>query len=449
MTALPGPRAGRGGAKGAGGPRSGDPSLPLAVALAAAPAAAVLQSKALAPIAAVALLAIVVLHRGRHGAWPWPRGAAAACALALFAWGAASAAWALEPLRALGTSAQLGGFVALGAAAARAVAATAEAERRRLMLWATGGLVIGLAAAGLDAATGHALRAAVRGLAEAPSSLAFGLKPAASAMALWLPLIAAAPLPGPLRGAILAGGAAVLLALPGEAAKLAVLAAAGAGGLALLSPRRAPALLGAAVGGALLLMPAVLGPVLARGVPAGGLPPSAAHRLLIWDFATARIAERPLLGWGMEASRAVPGHRDAPPPGALDRFGLGGVGPDAWLRRAQLLPLHPHNGALQLWLELGLVGAALGAALVGLLALACRRSARPAVATAMLGSAAVTALLSFGIWQEWWVGAELMALAAAAGLPGHEEAGAAPQVLGGAAAHSAAAEDRGGPRTPP
>jgi hypothetical protein len=26
-------------------------------------------------------------------------------------------------------------------------------------------------------------------------------------------------------------------------------------------------------------------------------------------------------------------------------------------------------------------------------------------------------MLSFGVWQEWWVGAELMAAAAIAGLP--------------------------------
>ena len=33
---------------------------------------------------------------------------------------------------------------------------------------------------------------------------------------------------------------------------------------------------------------------------------------------------------------------------------------------------------------------------------------------------AVTAALSFGAWQEWWVGAELMAAAALAGLPRQE-----------------------------
>ncbi len=34
---------------------------------------------------------------------------------------------------------------------------------------------------------------------------------------------------------------------------------------------------------------------------------SGVHRLLIWRFSDDRIAEHPLLGWGMDASRAIPG----------------------------------------------------------------------------------------------------------------------------------------------
>jgi O-antigen ligase len=393
------------------------PSLPLAVALAIAPVAGVLQSKAIAPIASIALLLCVVAHRRRHGAWPWPQGAAAWAALALFGWAAVTALWAPDPLRALGTALQIGGFVALGAAAARAMAAEDPAAKRRLVLAATGGLVAGLALAALDAVTGNAVRAAVRGLREVPVTLGFGLKPAASAMGLWLPLVAAAGLARWLRGLVLAAGAVVLVLLPGEAAKLAVVAGGLAGGAALLAPRWTPRLLGGFLAIAILAMPAVLGPLLAAGLPADCIAPSAAHRLLIWDFVTDRIAERPLRGWGMEASRDIPGHLDSPSPEALQRFHLTGPGAALWLPTAKLLPLHPHNGALQLWLELGLPGALLGAALALLLGGAAARSPRPAVATAVLAAASVTAMLSFGAWQEWWVGAELMALAAVAALP--------------------------------
>jgi len=390
------------------------PALALAAGLAVAPVAAVLQSKALAPIAALALAACVLRHRQRHGAWPWPRGAVVWAGLALFAWGALSALWAAEPFKALGTSVQIGGFLLLGAAACRAVAADAEAAKRRLVLLACFGLLAGLLLAGLDDLTGNAVRAAVRGLPEAPPHLHFGLKPAASAMALWLPLVAAAPgLPRVWRGVFFAAGAAVVLALPGETPKIAALAAAAAGGAALLAPRLAPRLLGALLAASIVLMPAALGPVLARGVPAADIAPSAAHRLLIWDFTATRIAERPLLGWGMEGSRAVPGRGSNPSAGALARFGVSYPIAARW----ELLPLHPHNGALQLRLELGLPGALLGAALALLLGAAAARSPRPAVATAVLASGAVTATLSFGAWQEWWVGAELLAAAALAGLP--------------------------------
>ncbi len=395
-------------------PSKNSPALPLAVGLAAAPVAAVLQSKALAPIALLALAGCVLRHRQRHGAWPWPRGPTLWAGLALFAWGAASALWALQPTKAFGTSAQIGGFFLLGAAACRAVAADDDAAKRRLMAAACAGLAAGLLLAGLDHATGNAVRAAVRGLKEAPPHLVFGLKPAASAMALWLPLAAAVPgLPRAWRGAVLAGGAAVVLLLPGETPKIAALAAAAAGVAALLAPRLAPRLLGAGLAASILLMPFALGPVLARGVPADGLVPSAAHRLLIWDFVAARVAERPWLGWGMEASRAVPGRDANPSPEALGRFNLSDPAAARW----ELLPLHPHNGALQLWLELGLPGALLGAALVFLLGSAAARAARPAVAAAALAAGAASAMLSFGAWQEWWVGAELMAAAAVAALP--------------------------------
>lgn len=398
-------------------PRPADPLLPVAIGLAAAPVLVVLQSKALAPLATLTLLAAVLAHRRAHGEWPWPQGAAAWAAGLLFLWGGLSATWAIEPLRALGTAAQLGAFVMLGAAAAQATAAGGAAARARVLRWATLGLVLGLAAAAFDAASGHALRAAVRGLREAPASLAFGLKPAGSTMALLLPLVAASPLPRLLRAGIVAAGGVLLFLLPGESAKLAVLAGGVAAGVVCLLPGRAPRALGAALAGLVLLAPALLGPVLARGLPVGDWPPSAAHRLLIWDFAIGRIAEHPLRGWGMEASRSVPGHRDSPSPALLERFGLTGPEVSAgWIPSSQLLPLHPHNGPLQVWLELGAVGAVLAALLAWHLAGAARRSGRPAVALAMLASGCVTAMLSFGAWQEWWIGAELLAVCGAAAL---------------------------------
>ncbi len=111
-------------------------------------------------------------------------------------------------------------------------------------------------------------------------------------------------------------------------------------------------------------------------------------RVAIWRFAAARIAERPLGGRGLDASRDYPG----------------------------VIPLHPHDFALQVWLELGAGGAVLAAAFWWLVFLRCAglRARDPALgAAAAAGAAAylVIGALSFGAWQEWWLA--LGALAAA------------------------------------
>jgi O-antigen ligase len=133
--------------------------------------------------------------------------------------------------------------------------------------------------------------------------------------------------------------------------------------------------------------------------PIGSLPipNSAHHRLIIWKFTADRIAERPILGWGYDSSRSIPG--------STTLLGAG----------APALPLHPHNGMLQWWLELGFVGAALGAALLIAIARAIGRVDGEAERAAALGLyvVAMTAVsLSFGIWQGWWVATLFLSAAA-------------------------------------
>lgn len=121
---------------------------------------------------------------------------------------------------------------------------------------------------------------------------------------------------------------------------------------------------------------------------------SGVHRLIIWRFTADRIEERPLLGWGLEASRKLPG--------ADRRYE---IKRDATIGMAQALPLHPHNAILQIWVELGLAGIVLAIALlwrIGLAIDATAPSYRP-IAAGMVGFALVIALLSFGIWQSWWI----------------------------------------------
>jgi O-antigen ligase len=122
---------------------------------------------------------------------------------------------------------------------------------------------------------------------------------------------------------------------------------------------------------------------------ADSLKGSAGHRLLIWSFVGERIAERPLAGWGLDAARAIPGGKDEVRPG-LSR-----------------LPLHPHNAALQLWLELGVPGAALFALFVGWLWLRLAGVSWPRIYVAAAGGSLTAALAAafaaYGVWQEWWI----------------------------------------------
>ncbi len=391
------------------------PTYPLALLLLVMPAASVLQFRAIAPLAIAAMVAVVVTGWRAEGRVPWPRGTVLWAGLALAVWGALSAVWAVDPRRALIESLLLGGFFALGAAASGVVARAEASARFRLLRWLAFGLAGGVALAALDHALGNAVRAAVRGLHDWDVTLSFGLKPAITVFAVLLPLALAAPIAGWMRAVLAVLAVAVALWLPAETAKIAILAGLAAYGLAWLLPRITRMALAASLALAILAMPVVLGAVLARA-PAGMLPFSAAHRVVIWDFALARIAEHPLRGWGFEASRAIPGGKANATPTTLDRLGI--VDPVQRgrfaLPNAESLPLHPHNAPLQLHLELGLVGAALAALLAALLAL----RARTPSAVGALAAAAVVGSLSYGLWQGWWIALLLVLIAASRALPG-------------------------------
>ena len=129
------------------------------------------------------------------------------------------------------------------------------------------------------------------------------------------------------------------------------------------------------------------------------IPNSFQHRLGIWNFVSGKALERPLLGHGYDASR---------------RLGRGSEKVQIVLtdnpRRTSddsALPLHPHNTALQIWLELGAVRVALSVILLIALtkAIVALRFRPPssAMATATLTSFLSISSVSYGIWQKWWL----------------------------------------------
>jgi hypothetical protein len=315
---------------------------------------------------------------------------------ALFAWAALSAAWSIDPARALLIAARLGGLFAAGVALAAAAGFIVAPER--LIRFLLAGMALGLAMAAIEFGTGGLLSApffpdAFRATRLNRASVAFALLilPVAAFLAcrasVWLAILFAA------------ATAAVVLTLVGTAAKVVLLLALAAGALCWFLGARA--MRAAALLSVLVILTAPLTFARLERLPdmidrADAVKISAGHRLMIWSFVGDRIAERPLAGWGVDASRVLPGGREPIRPG------------ETWL------PLHPHNAPLQLWLELGAPGVALAALLVASIWLQLAETpwSRPYAAGAGASFAAMilAAFATYGIWQEWWLGTLLLAL---------------------------------------
>jgi O-antigen ligase len=211
--------------------------------------------------------------------------------------------------------------------------------------------------------------------------------------------------------ATIGGAIGITLLMDHSATRLGIATGLAALGLVYCFGQRAVVLIGSLCIALILSAPLLaLGPLSPQWWQsvAERLEVSAVHRLYIWQFVTERVWERPLFGWGFAASARIPG-ADTPTP-----IGL------------RSLSLHPHNAALQIWLELGAVGAALSALLIAAIVLTLARSDVDrftlATATAALATSFTVANLSFSIWQSWWLGSLVLmtvwiaALATANGL---------------------------------
>lgn len=338
----------------------------------------------------------LVLLQGRSLVFPRALVVPAALFAALLLWGTASAAWSIDPPRSLEKAARLAGLFAI------ALAFFAAAERvtapRRLASLLLAGFVAAMVMATADLAAHGAISKPFSTRTYQPA----WLNQASVAFAVLL-LPSAAALAG--RGRRLAGllfaaaGAATIFALAGTAAKTAL--AVGIPVALLCGWRRAALARAAAVLSAVVILTAPLTLARLDRAPeifhaADWVKLSAGHRLLIWSFVGDRIAEHPLRGWGLDSSRAIPGGGEPIRPG------------ETWL------PLHPHDAALQVWLELGAPGAALFALLGGWVWLAFAaarwRHLYAAAAGGSLATAFAAAAATYGIWQEWWLGALFFAL---------------------------------------
>ena len=308
----------------------------------------------------------------------------------LLVWGTASTSWSVDPVRSLVVAVRLAGLFAVGLALA--AGASLVAAPRRLAFLLLIGMILGMAMVAIELATAGGLSSLVSDRAYRPTqlnqaSISFALL-VLPATALLISLGQA------IFATLLAAVTAVTVyELAGTAAKLVMLAGLAMG---LLLYRARPVVAGLAL--AISVVAIIAAPLtFARlerlpglGETADSFKISVGHRLLIWSFAGDRIAERPLTGWGLDASRAIPGGDDPIRPG------------EPWM------PLHPHNAALQVWLELGAPGAVLFALLVALVWGVLARAEWPPLFAAGAGGSLTIAFVgcfgTYGIWQEWWLG---------------------------------------------
>lgn len=111
-------------------------------------------------------------------------------------------------------------------------------------------------------------------------------------------------------------------------------------------------------------------------------------RLEIWDFIARKALERPFQGYGVEATRVM----------EFDTKMIYHNRPNA---------MHPHNFALQLWIELGVWGALFAAGFFAWVLNAARKM-EPVYARASLAvffTALSVAATGYGLWQGMWIGA--------------------------------------------
>lgn len=133
------------------------------------------------------------------------------------------------------------------------------------------------------------------------------------------------------------------------------------------------------------------GPWLAENLQAG----AASERLFIWHITVTQIMEHPVLGYGFEATKSLSPIYIDQASGASQNY----------LKSVDLIS-HPHNFALQIWLEMGLAGI-----LLMLFHLSClfkyidrmNNNIWPLV-MACLTSILAIGSVNYGVWQGWWLG---------------------------------------------
>ncbi len=384
---------------------------------------AILLVKGMAPLFALVAVAVLVLGLMRDRAVPLVPGPVAFSLAALVLWALLTWFWSITPGETLKTgislAATLFGGVVLFAGGARLEGGRKRVFENGLML----GGAIGFGLIAFELATNAWLSLNLnlwlnkRTLFMIQGSYTATLNPgfAAAALFFWpwsmtvwsrLPRIVSGPGIAAVFSLFLFGDADAVVF--GLVAGTAVFAA----GLAL--PRHMPRILGVVIAVGVLtapMVPGLLPDPQQPGPQQSWLTPSAAHRIIIWNVAAGHIKDKPIAGGGFDTTRGLYSQKDRIVLRFPDRADGQKWGPTFY----EPIPLHPHNGVLQVWLELGALGALIVLVLLVSVVRAIDRfiEARLARAVALgsLTTGLAIASISFGIWQSWWLGAILLSTA--------------------------------------
>lgn len=365
---------------------------------------------------------VLVISHVQRGTWSTPSPWLIAVLGAVILWGVVSSAWSIEPVDTATRSLRVAAVFAAGFVLIGGTGRLSDQEMmsfRRMLVAAT---VLGILALAVEIVSGMAVLRFLRDVVGRPAPEpeffpVFNRAATVLALLVWPTLLLL------LRsrrwvysGLLFASSLVVLGGLHSSAAILGIAAGAVVFTLAYYWTAAARYLL---LGG--MFVAIALAPVLPQTVlkpdyiltKAPWLPLSAHHRLQIWAFTSEAVLERPILGWGMDTTRSLPGGKAqvviTRPPAQGEATGAGATSASEPPLVGELLPLHPHNAALQVWLELGAVGAVLAMAFVVLTVSRVGRLSGQkvdrAAALGFISAAFVIAYFSYGIWQTWWLAA--------------------------------------------
>lgn len=378
----------------------------LAFALLITPSLAIFLPRALASLFVLAVMACLpILRHPRSLRWP-PRSILVVLG-AFHLWQAVSILWCLDPAQAIRSTLGMIGLSLGGSILLATMGALPEKSLRLILRAATLGFLVGAVIFAIDAIWGSALREVLYPLL-AGKTLTSPFPPqrlnrASTVMALMALPVGYALLiqrRWVLFGLTVAAAASTVMLSPSSTAKICLIL----GPLVALGSWLAARPLALALRTGLVItvisFPFAMNTLsdtqsLWNHFPS--IPHSTHHRLSIWKFTADKVMEKPILGWGMDSSRSIPGGDDEvlvyPPSNKLAFY------------HEQNLPLHPHNTALQWWLELGAVGATLGLTILLTIITVLQPLPTPyrAISLGLLTQAVTVAFISFGAWQAWWL----------------------------------------------